>query len=151
MKMKVNLSEQGQFEPIPADWYNAYVFDVKRVTFKTGSTGLKVMYKIADEPYKGRTIFDNLVETEKAFFKCIEFYKAVTGKTSGEEEVDTSTFPDYVGKKVRIKVDIDGDWNRVKRVAYLEGTHQNEMDNLEEYMENRPAVSESTSNEDFPF
>ena len=156
MKMKVNLAEENSgFGPIPAGTYQAYVFDVKAKTFSTGSQGFAVQYKIADGPYKGKIIFDNIVLTEAAKFKVIQFFKAVTGAETGNVEIDTDTFPSYVGTKVEINVSLEkseqyGEQNRIKNVKHVGGQYQKDTADLNTYLEEREPVT-SVADESVPF
>ncbi|PWA11095.1 hypothetical protein DCC39_10375 [Pueribacillus theae] len=128
--IKMNLDEINEgFTPIPEGEYEAYVFEVKRKTFNSGNEGFSITYNIAEEPYKKRKIFDNLVITEAAFWKLGQFYKAVTGY-SGEVEINTNEFPSFVGKRVRLSIAVEEqtyqgetkERNVVKNVSFIGGS-----------------------------
>jgi hypothetical protein len=155
-KIKMNLSEvDNGFDPIPEGTYNAYVHTVKFKTFKSGNTGYSIRYNIAEGKYKGRVIFDNIVLTQAAYFKVAQFYKAVTGKSSGNVEIDTDKFKDYQGTLVKLKVGIDEerDQNTVKNVSYAGGAqHKSDTDDLNAMIENRsPVAVGAPDDDDFPF
>lgn len=129
MKIRMNLDEINEgFSPIPEGDYEAYVYDIERTKFTTGSEGFKITYNIADGPYQGRKIFDNIVLTEAAQWKLGQFYKAVTG-ASGVVDIDISTIPSFVGKRVLLSVKVEeqtyngktNERNVVRGVSFLGG------------------------------
>lgn len=105
IKMNLDTINEG-FTPIPEGEYEAYVFEVEKKTFRSGNEGYAVTYNIAEGPYQGRKIFDNIVLTEAAYWKLGQFYKAVTGQ-SGEVEIDTNQLPQFVGKRVLLSVKVE--------------------------------------------
>lgn len=105
--IKMNLDDiGGNFEPIPEGEYEAYVFDVEATTFRSGNEGFSVTYNIAKGPHKGRKIYDNIVLTEKAYWKLGQFWRAVTGDT-GEVEIDTNDVPSMVGRRVELDIGVE--------------------------------------------
>ena len=105
IKMNLDTINEG-FTPIRAGEYEASVFEVEKKTFRSGNKGYAVTYNIAEGPYQGRKIFDNIVLTEAAYWKLGQFYKAVTGQ-SGEVEIDTNQLPQFVGKRVLLSVKVE--------------------------------------------
>lgn len=157
-KIKMNLDEVGNgFTPIPAGTYEAYVYEVEAKTFNSGNSGYKVTFNIADGPYKGRKIFDNLVITPKAYWKLGQFWRAMTGDT-GEVEMDTDKFPEFVGTRVELEVKIEKQTynneerenNVVKGMNFLGGkVPVDSGDDLTAMLENREPAAAGA--EDSPF
>lgn len=66
MGLKVNLTgaQEISFDPIPAGTYDAVVFEVEvrenqgGGKLPTGTQGLNVMFKITQEPYENRRVFN---------------------------------------------------------------------------------------------
>ena len=108
----VNHSEAGSsFEPIPEGTYEAFISEVVKHTYSTGSKGLKITITIrddVDQEAKRRKIFDNLVSSEKAMFRW-QMYAAATdlpeGTTFKDEEDLIKGFGKHLkGKPVKIKI-----------------------------------------------
>lgn len=135
MKFKVNLNDVGGgFEPIPVGDYTAYLYDAQAKTFNTGSQGYRLTFKIADGQYQGRQVFDNLVLVETAKWKIAQFWKAMTNEM-GEVEVDTDKIPEFIGRKIGLKIGVENDnqgnpRNVVKSMYYVGGQESIEAETL---------------------
>jgi len=156
-KIRLNLDDYGNsFEPIPEGEYDAYLYNVEATTFSSGNPGFKLTFKIAEGPYKGRQVFDNLVIKESAYWKLAQFWRAMTGET-GVVEVDTDRFTSFVGSRVRLRIAIEeqeyqGETqkrNVVRNMKYIGGT-VNASEDLNDMLFNREPVAVG-ADDDVPF
>lgn len=155
-KIKLNLDDVGGFEPIPAGDYEAYLYEAKPTTFRSGNEGFALTFKIADGEYKGRQIFDNIVLTEKAYWKLGQFWRAITND-EGIVDIDTNEIPGFVGRRIGLTIDTEQqeyngkiqNRNVVKNMYFLGGMAQVPSDDLNDMLAGREAVGEGEPS--YPF
>lgn len=108
---KVDHSQTSNFEPIPPGTYEAYISEVEKTTFNSGSKGLKMTLTIrddVDQEARKRKVFENLVCSEKAMFRWQDYAKATAlpdGASFNSEDDLIQGFGKHLkGKPVKIKI-----------------------------------------------
>jgi hypothetical protein len=120
--------EQPNYGPLPAGWYDATINGFVMKTSQTGNEYLNVEYQTD----KGR-VWDimNIKHAKDQVRNIAMEQLARLCLAAGFRSIKNPENPDeLIGQKVRILVEVDGTYNRVKAVEKVEGTPQESAQKL---------------------
>lgn len=110
--MNLDFSSVPSREPIPEGIYNVQIAKVDETTVKgdgpnSGAPMLKIEFDVIDDPYNGRKVWANYLQTPKMMWKFQELFKSLGLPTDGTVEIDSS---ELVGLQCRAKIG-QREWN----------------------------------------
>ena len=120
-----DVNPDGQFEPIPKGTYLVQYdsFEDKQNSKGTGRM-VKVELTVIGGPFDGRKLFDNFNYSNPnpdavriAMQQMKQFVLAASGGERGQKNLNLDDFAALVGAEVSVNVDVDGEYNRVKKYA----------------------------------
>jgi hypothetical protein len=98
------IDDAGDYTPLPKGRYFCRVDSIKESFTQHGDELWNVRYVVVDGPHKGRSVFDNLVFSEKAM-KRVKYVCARLGvDVSGEIDLTPEML---VGKSCLVSVEIE--------------------------------------------
>ena len=114
MKLNLDVPEQSSsdYEPLPVGWYLARVEAEETTYTQAGDEALKITFNITD---KGRTVNNwyniNHSTSDKAREIATKELENL-GRACGMANIKSSG--DFVGRKLEVKLEPDGTFNKVK-------------------------------------
>ena len=125
----IDFSDVKGLEPIPAGEYLATIVHAEEKVSSAGNDMINLRWKVEEEEFEGRIVFDSMVFTTAALFRVKNTLRGLGFPKSFQGEVIPE---DLIGKSATIVVDIeqstevddDGELypprNRVKKVRSLD-------------------------------
>jgi len=120
-----------EFSPLPKGDYTAIISSSEMVAYKSGNGQyLKLTYEIVDGDKKGRKVFDNMNISHPTSQKAVEIAWSQMGKIMDAVGlVNIQDSNELHNKPMSIHVDIDGEYNRIKKWSSASGAPQTPSEN----------------------
>lgn len=140
-----NAAESGGFEPIPDGTYNVVADRVNNKKTSNGKQMYAVMFKIEDGPYKGRTVWANLVISPESPNALGIFFRHMKALGLDSEYFSNNPLPEKVAN------DIHG-----RRASITVGTRKwnnqdrNEVTNISPPADGKQVDKSNASTPDWP-
>lgn len=113
-----------EFSPLPKGDYTAIISNSEMVAYKSGNGQyLKLTYEIVDGDKKGRKVFDNMNISHPTSQKAVEIAWSQMGKIMDAVGlVNIQDSNELHNKPINISVEIDGEYNRIKKWSAMGNT-----------------------------
>lgn len=140
-----NAAESGGFEPVPDGPYNVVVDRANNKKTSNGKQMYAVMFKIEDGPYKGRTVWANLVISPESPNALGIFFRHMNALGLDSAYFNNNPLPekvasDLVGRRASITVGTRR-WNNQDR---------NEVNNISPPTDGKQVDTTQSSAPDWP-
>jgi hypothetical protein len=100
----IDFSEVKDLEPLPNGQYNCEIVYAQEGTSQNGNPKIDLRWKVLDDEFAGRLIFDTLTFTANALFRVKQALKAVGFPENFSGEVVPA---DLIGLQATLRVGLD--------------------------------------------